>query len=142
LLDVDELPGAADEVIDDAELDSLKAAFEASEWGDRTPVAVEVPFEMTFDGRVVRGRMDAVFCDPGGRYTVVDWKTGKPPTGADAAAKAVQLAVYRLAWAALQGIEVADLDTVGAAFYYVGADVTVSPADLLTAEQLRTLING
>ncbi|HEY2041445.1 MAG TPA: UvrD-helicase domain-containing protein [Jatrophihabitans sp.] len=142
LLDVDELPGAADEVIDDAELESLKAAFEVSEWADRTPVAVEVPFEMTFGGRVVRGRMDAVFCDPDGRYTVVDWKTGKPPTGTDAASKAVQLAVYRLAWAALRGIDGAALDSVGAAFYYVGADVTVSPADLLSSEELRMLING
>ena len=142
LLDVDELPGAADEIIDDAELDSLKAAFEASSWADKTPIAVEVPFEMTFDGTVVRGRMDAVFADPDGRFTVVDWKTGKPPTGRDATDKAVQLAIYRLAWAALHGIDDADLESVGAAFYYVGADVTVAPEDLLSAEQLRSLITG
>jgi DNA helicase-2/ATP-dependent DNA helicase PcrA len=142
LLDIDELPGAADDVIDDAELEGLKAAFEASTWADKTPVAVEVPFEMTFEGTVVRGRMDAVFADADGRFTVIDWKTGKPPTGRDALAKSVQLAIYRLAWAALQGIEESGLDSIGAAFYYVGADETVAPADLLTAEHLRRLING
>jgi DNA helicase-2/ATP-dependent DNA helicase PcrA len=142
LLDIDELPGAVDEIIDDADLDALKAAFEASAWADQTPFAVEVPFEMSFGGRVVRGRMDAVFRDASGRYTVIDWKTGKPPVGADADAKAVQLALYRLAWAHLQGLEDADLDQVSAAFYYVGADATVAPADLLSAEQLRLLING
>lgn len=59
------------------------------------PLAVEVPFEMaletTTDGTpptaeghgatVVRGRIDAVFADPDGGVTVVDWKTGELPTG-------------------------------------------------------------
>ncbi|MDQ1732904.1 MAG: ATP-dependent helicase UvrD/PcrA [Pseudonocardiales bacterium] len=142
LLDIDELPGAVDEVIDDRELERLKAVFEASEWAARTPVAVEVPFEMTFGARVVRGRMDAVFAEPGGRYTVVDWKTGQPPRGSDAAAKAVQLALYRLAWARLNGISDAEIHRVGAAFHYVPAGLTVAPADLLGAEQLRALLEG
>jgi DNA helicase-2/ATP-dependent DNA helicase PcrA len=135
LLDIDEIPGAVDEVIDDSELAALKANFEASEWADRTPVAVEVPFEMTFGATVVRGRMDAVFENSPGHYTVVDWKTGSPATGADAEAKAVQLAIYRLAWAALKGISE---KRIGA----VGASVTLAPANLLTAAQLRELITG
>jgi len=142
LLDIDELPGAADELIDDAELDAMKAKFLASAWADRTPVAVEVAFEMTFDATVVRGRMDAVFQEVEGRYTVVDWKTGKPPLGADAEAKSIQLAIYRLAWAGLIGIDDADLARVGAAFHYVGANETVAPANLLNANQLRELISG
>ncbi|HEX8306159.1 MAG TPA: ATP-dependent DNA helicase [Jatrophihabitans sp.] len=142
LLDIDDLPGAVDELADAGELEALKAAFERSSWADRTPIAVEVGFEMSFGARVVRGRMDAVFCDPDGRYTVVDWKTGRPPTGADAEAKAVQLALYRLAWAAIRGIPDSELGSVGAAFYYVGADRTVAPANLLDAGQLRELING
>jgi DNA helicase-2/ATP-dependent DNA helicase PcrA len=142
LLDIDEIPGAVDEVIDDAELAALKQSFETSAWADKTPVAVEVPFEMTFGATVVRGRMDAVFQDDGGRYTVVDWKTGAPPKGADAESKSVQLAIYRLAWAALRGIDEKRIDTVGAAFYYVGADVTLAPANLRTAAQLRELITG
>ena len=45
--------------------------------------------------------MDAVFRDPDGRYVVVDWKTGRLPDDGRAPALAVQLAAYRLAWAAL-----------------------------------------
>jgi ATP-dependent DNA helicase UvrD/PcrA len=142
LLDIEDLPGAVDELADAAELEALKAAFERSSWADRTPIAVEVGFEMSFGARVVRGRMDAVFQDSDGRYTVVDWKTGRPPTGADAEAKAVQLALYRLAWADTRGIPDTELDSVGAAFYYVGAGRTVAPANLLDARQLRELING
>ena len=84
------------------------------------PVAgeVEVPFETLIGDRLVRGRIDAVFADaPGGGYDVVDWKTGRPPASADEErAVAVQLAAYRLAWAALAGVPV---DEVRAAFYYV-----------------------
>jgi DNA helicase-2/ATP-dependent DNA helicase PcrA len=146
LLDVDDLPGAADEAAADADVAALRAAFEASSWADRTPVEVEVPFEMAIDGTVVRGRMDAVFAEPPsapsggpGGFTVVDWKTGARPTGADADAAAVQLAAYRLAWAALCG---ADLASIGAAFHYVRSDETVSPVDLLDADGLRRLVTG
>ena len=142
LLDIDDLPGAVDELADESELEALKAAFERSSWADRTPIAVEVGFEMSFGARVVRGRMDAVFCDPDGRFTVVDWKTGRPPTGAEAEAKAVQLALYRLAWAAIRGIPDTELDSVGAAFHYVATGRTVAPANLLDARQLRELVNG
>ncbi len=50
LLDVDQLPGAADETAEDRELDELRAAFERSEWAARTPAHVEVPFEMALEG--------------------------------------------------------------------------------------------
>ncbi|MHA3701935.1 UvrD-helicase domain-containing protein [Jatrophihabitans sp. YIM 134969] len=149
LLDVDELPGAADESVTTSgatELAALRAAFEASAWADREPHAVEVPFEMLVGGRVVRGRMDAVFLEPDAtgagsndRWLVVDWKTGPPPSGEGAAAAAVQLAAYRLAWADLQGVPV---ERVDAAFHHVLADVTVRPADLLDADQLHALLAG
>ncbi|HEU5271037.1 MAG TPA: UvrD-helicase domain-containing protein, partial [Jatrophihabitans sp.] len=142
LLDIEDLPGAADELTDAAELAELKQAFERSPWADRTPIAVEVGFEMSLGGRVIRGRMDAVFAEPDGGYTVVDWKTGRPPTGRRAEVQAVQLALYRLAWAALRGLPDSEIGRVGAAFHYVGAGVTVSPANLLDADQLRQLINS
>ena len=138
LLDVDDLPGAADETADDADVAALRAAFEASDWADRTPVEIEVPFEMAVETTVVRGRMDAVFAEPDG-FTIVDWKTGATPRGADADAAAVQLAAYRLAWAALSG---APLDAIGAAFHYVRSGETVTPVDLLDADGLRRLIAG
>src|SRR4029078_11531503 len=114
LLDVDELPGAADESADDADFAELRRAFEASPWAERTPDEVEVPFDMTIGPVLVRGRMDAVFGDADGGWTVVDWKPGTRPGGADADAAAVQLAAYRLAWARLQGIEDARVGEVRA----------------------------
>ncbi len=143
LIDADELPGAADDLAAGAaepELAELQARFEAGEWASRWPVEVEVPFETKVGDRLVRGRIDAVFADaPDGGYDVVDWKTGRQPgTRAEKRAVAVQLAAYRLAWAALAGVA---LSQVRAAFYYVRDDVTVRPADLLDAAGLAALID-
>jgi DNA helicase-2/ATP-dependent DNA helicase PcrA len=122
----------------DSSLIELKARFEAGEWGGRWPHEVEVPFDTQIGDRQIRGRIDAVFADPGGGYDVVDWKTGQPPRGAaERDAVAVQLAAYRLAWSALAGVP---LDQVRAAFYYVRHDRTVRPADLLDADGLKELI--
>ena len=144
LLDVDQLPGAADEGVDDAEFEELRSAFEASVWAQRTPFDVEVPFEMTVAGRVLRGRMDAVFRDPdlADGWVVVDWKTGSKPSGAAAKAAAIQLAAYRLAWARLSGIAPGELGRVRAAFHYVRSNETVEPAALLDADGLRALVSG
>ena len=141
LLGPDELPGAADDGAGgDEDLEELRRLFEASEWGPRVPLDVEVPFETVIGDRLIRGRMDAVFHDPvEDRYDVVDWKTGRPPRSArERDAVAVQLAAYRVAWADLTG---APLDRVGAAFHYVRAGLTVRPADLLDAAGLAALLH-
>jgi len=138
LLDPDDLPGAADDgAAADADLTALQDAFRSSAWWGRLPSEIEVPFEMAVEGVLVRGRMDAVFAEADGGWDVVDWKTGRPPSGLDAEAAAVQLAVYRLAWHQLTG---APLDRVRAAFFYVRSGETVRPADLLDAEGLRALV--
>ncbi|MGB8505281.1 RecB family exonuclease, partial [Mycobacterium sp.] len=139
LFDLDDLPGAVDAAQADTDrLAGLQQAFTASPWASRTPVDVEVPFEMTVGEVVVRGRIDAVFADPGGGATVVDWKTGEPPSTADELAHAaVQLAVYRLAWAALTGCPEAK---VRAAFHYVRTGRTVSPKTLPGADDLAALL--
>jgi DNA helicase-2/ATP-dependent DNA helicase PcrA len=123
----------------DVALAQLREKFEAGEWADRWPREVEVPFDTLIGDRQVRGRIDAVFADADGGFDVVDWKTGQPPrTQAEKDAVAVQLAAYRLAWAALAGIP---LDRVRAAFYYVRHDLTVRPADLLNEAGLKALID-
>jgi DNA helicase-2/ATP-dependent DNA helicase PcrA len=140
LLDIDELPGSADaEPVSAEDLTDLQDAFLASEWADRSPAEVEVPFETDIGGITVRGRMDAVFADPDGGWTVVDWKTGALPADERAPALAVQLAAYRLAWSALSGADLAD---VHAAFHYVAAGSTVRPVDLLDADGLRALLGA
>jgi DNA helicase-2/ATP-dependent DNA helicase PcrA len=142
LIDPGDLLGAADSDVEpdgDQALAELRERFEAGEWADRWPFEVEVPFETLIGDRLVRGRIDAVFADaPDGRFDVVDWKTGRRPASPDERrAVAVQLAAYRLAWAALAGVPVAD---VRAAFYYVSDDVTVRPSDLLDEAGLAALV--
>lgn len=138
LLEIDDLPGAADTgAAEDTELDSLQEAFERSGWAQRTPDEVEVPFSTDVDGIVVQGRMDAVFADPDGGWTVVDWKTGAVPDSADLTALSVQLAAYRLAWASLSGTP---LEKVRAAFHYVRDNRTLHPVDLLDTEGLKALL--
>jgi DNA helicase-2/ATP-dependent DNA helicase PcrA len=134
----DDADGAAAAASGD--LSQLRAQFEHGEWAERWPSAVEVPFETLIGDRLIRGRMDADFADsPQGGYDVVDWKTGRPPAGdAERHAVSVQLAAYRLAWAALTGVPVTQ---VRAAFYYVAHDVTVRPTDLLDEAGLAALIN-
>ncbi len=129
LFDPVDMPGAsdADLVVSDVELRELKERFERSEWAQRSLVAQEVPFVVSVDGTPVRGRIDAVFARDDGDWDVVDWKTGKPPHGERAERAAVQLAVYRHAWARLNSV---DPSRVHVAFYYVGANQTVRPESL------------
>jgi DNA helicase-2/ATP-dependent DNA helicase PcrA len=138
LIELDELPGAADAgAAPDTELAALQDAFLASAWAARSPHEVEVPFETVIDGVGLRGRMDAVFADPDGGWTVLDWKTGAVPDPAHLPAVGVQLAAYRLAWAELSGTP---LERVRAAFHYVRHDRTLRPVDLLDADGLRDLL--
>jgi DNA helicase II / ATP-dependent DNA helicase PcrA len=143
LFDLDDLPGAADADVAEADAERLKElqdAFTASPWAARTPVDVEVPFEIAIGDTVVRGRIDAVFAEADGDATVVDWKTGQPPDTPEARRQAaIQLAVYRLAWAALQGCSPSN---VQAAFHYVGAGLTVRPETLPGREDLAALLRA
>jgi DNA helicase-2/ATP-dependent DNA helicase PcrA len=143
LIDPSDLLGAADDPADDddaVDLALLREKFEDGDWGDRWPAEVEVPFETRIAGRIIGGRIDAVFGEPGGGFDVVDWKTGEPPgTDEDYRAAAVQLAAYRVAWSRLSG---APLGQVRAAFYYVRHDLTLRPADLLDQAGLAALIEG
>jgi DNA helicase-2/ATP-dependent DNA helicase PcrA len=140
LLDLDELPGSADaEAAADSDLEALQEAFLASDWAQRSPADVEVSFTCDVDGMTLRGRLDAVFADADGGWTVVDWKTGAVPSEEELPALSVQLAAYRLAWASLCGVPVSE---VRAAFHYVRSDVTLRPVDLMDAPALRELLRG
>lgn len=133
LLDPDELPGRGDLGIEDEDdLRELVARFESGPFADRVPHAVEASFSLVLAGQVVRGRMDAVYAEPDGRWLVVDWKTSNHQD-----ADPLQLALYRLAWADLVG---APLDRVSAAFHYVRSGETVVPDDLHDRATLEALV--
>ena len=140
LLDVRDLPGAGDgSAGEDAEFDELRRQFLNSSWANRVPTEIEVPFTARIAGLGVRGRIDAVFADPDGGITVVDWKTGRPPPAARRAAVGVQLACYRIAIAQLTGLA---LPRVRAAFHYVPTGTTVAPVDLLDESGIGELITA
>ncbi|MFF5785145.1 UvrD-helicase domain-containing protein [Streptomyces sp. NPDC012693] len=136
----EELPGGEDfagepEIVDERDLDELKEAFARTPYAHRTPYRVEVPVHLSLAGRVVRGRIDAVYRDPGtGAYEIVDWKTSRVRT-----ADPLQLAIYRLAWAEQHGLPPED---VAAAFVYVRTGEVARPARLPGRAELETLLLG
>ncbi|MFE9248094.1 UvrD-helicase domain-containing protein [Streptomyces sp. NPDC007088] len=126
----------ADGITDEYDLAGLKEAFERTPYARRTPYRVEVPFQMSLAGRVVRGRIDAVFKDgegAGATYEIVDWKTGRDERGADP----LQLAVYRLAWAERLGV---DPGKVTATFLFVRTGRAVRPGGLPGRPELERLL--
>ena len=125
---------------DELPLEELKTKWLASDWAKRDPApgGIEVPFETVLGGVLLRGRIDAVYA-ANGRYEVVDWKTGKAKSGDDLAAAAIQLAMYRLAYSKLFNVP---LENISAAFHYVGSNETVRPADLLSEDQLISIVTG
>ncbi len=122
-----------DQLEPDQTLEDLKVKWLESPWATRQPYAVEVPFETVIAGVLVRGRIDAIYKD-GDAFEVIDWKTGSKKLGESST---IQLAIYRLAWAKLQGI---DLSLVKAAFHYVPIGVTDGPANLLDDSGLTALL--
>ena len=134
LFDVDDLPGRGDVGIeDDADLKEVIASFESGPFATRTPHRVEAPFALVLAGQVVRGRIDAVYTDGDG-YLLVDWKTSQRAT-----ADPLQLAIYRLAWAELHGIE---LERVRAAFFYVRTGELVEPDLLPERAELERIVSA
>ncbi|WP_327343639.1 ATP-dependent DNA helicase [Streptomyces europaeiscabiei] len=136
MLEPEELPGSDAEIADELDLEALKEAFERTPYAHRTPHRVEEPFQLGIAGRVVRGRIDAVYRESDGdgktTYEIVDWKTSRTRT-----ADPLQLAIYRLAWAEQQGVP---LESVGAAFLYVRTGDVVRPEGLPGRDALERLL--
>ena len=126
----------ADDFVDEARLDELKATFEASPWAARKPVDVEREIHLPFDGRIIICKIDAVYSLPNDRFEIVDWKTGKAPRdAADLEDKQLQLALYRLAYARWKGIDPVRIDAV---FYYVADDRVIKPEHVYDESELLT----
>ncbi|MCC8337742.1 ATP-dependent helicase [Streptomyces sp. R1] len=135
LLEPEELPGGDAEIADEQDLEFLKDAFERTEYARRTPFRVEAPFQLSLAGRVVRGRIDAVYKEGDGEsatYEIVDWKTNRAAT-----ADPLQLALYRIAWAEQQGVPPT---SVTAAFLYVRTGEVVRPEGLPDRTALEKLL--
>lgn len=139
-------PGHAGSALVDgsaARFAKLQATFEASEWGQRRPSAVELELHLPLDEHVFVCKLDAVYeLDPaselgrqGLRYQVVDWKTGRAPQGErELELRQTQLALYRLAYANWAGVPPEQIDAV---FYYVEDDRQIRPERLYDEAELR-----
>jgi DNA helicase-2/ATP-dependent DNA helicase PcrA len=141
LVDLDDLPDRADSgARDEQELRELCEAFAAGRYGSTVPYAIEAPFSIWIAGRLVRGRIDAVYQQSEAaaphevRFQVVDWKTGRSD-----AADPLQLAVYRLAWAEAHELPVEQIDAI---FYHVRSDEIVRPSALPDRHVIETILSG
>ncbi|MGW5422750.1 UvrD-helicase domain-containing protein [Streptomyces sp. NPDC003943] len=140
MLGPDELPGGEEfagepEILDERDLEALKEAFDRTPYARRVPYKVEIPVHLSLAGRVVRGRIDAVYRDAEtGTYEIVDWKTSRLRNAAP-----LQLAIYRLAWAEQHGL---DPEEVAAAFVYVRTGEVVRPRRLPGRAELEAILRG
>ncbi|WP_082763641.1 ATP-dependent DNA helicase [Frondihabitans sp. PAMC 28766] len=130
------VPGAPVDPDDARRLAELQATFERSEWAALEAVDVELEIHLPLGARTVICKIDAVF-ERDGRYQVVDWKTGKAPSGADdLALKQLQLALYREAYAQYRGLDPALIDAV---FYFVADDALLRPESVSDRAELERL---
>lgn len=124
------------------ELENLKANFEKSRWANQTAKDIEVEIQVTFGQNTFICKIDAVFeVDPadselaGKKIEIVDWKTGKPPATQDEEdERALQLGLYRMAYAEHFGVSEED---IAVCLYYVADDLVVRPKNVLTGDQLK-----
>ncbi|MFK5256278.1 UvrD-helicase domain-containing protein [Propionibacterium freudenreichii] len=129
----DELPARMD-ASSQRRLEILQRRFEEGPYADLTPYRVEAPFILVLGSRQVRGRIDAVYRLPGSgphRFQVVDWKTFDGP------ADPLQLALYRLAWADVSGVEPDEVDAV---FCHVMSGRVERPTGLPGRDELTRLV--
>jgi DNA helicase-2/ATP-dependent DNA helicase PcrA len=126
------------ESLESEDIQTLKANFEASRWARLEPLEVEREIQLTIGGNTFICKLDAVFATADG-VEIVDWKTGKKPKDADdESLKALQLALYRLAYSRFSGLP---LEKIEASFYFVADDSEVKPSRLLNEEELIELWN-
>ena len=137
---LDDMDGGDDGVpTTQPELDSLKDAFMKSEWAGKTAGEVESGFIQNLGGYYIRGRMDAVFeSEKNGtpEWFIVDWKTGKKPTGQNMKRAEIQLAMYKEALRRQLVAKGIRDPKIRAAFHYVRTNETYEPADLPSPDEL------
>jgi DNA helicase-2/ATP-dependent DNA helicase PcrA len=111
----------------------LRANFENSRFASLEPEFIEQSIEFELAGFVVVCKIDAVF-HANGEFQVVDWKSGSSPKSKDdLEARAIQLALYRLAFAKWKGI---GIDRVQASFFFAADGKEVVPAQLPSESEL------
>ena len=101
---------------------ALMRYFRRFETEESEPVWFERPFSFRLGPHLVSGRVDRVDRLPDGSYELIDYKTGRPKTGAQLK-EDVQLSLY-----AVGAREAWELDAVHQAYWYVLDDEKVPVA--------------
>lgn len=116
------------------------AVFTNSRFHRITPVLVETPFEITIDGRSLRGKVDAIY-HTDDRWEIVDYKSGRKNT---TDARSVQLMAYAVAAAegALGADPPEEMDLTFAYFGSVPATEVTERVDHRWIESASTTIGG
>lgn len=134
LANSDEIDVAEIESAEDATtktMEELRELFENSRFATMKPFSIEGEIQVTIKGNTFICKLDAVFETETG-YEIVDWKTGKPPVGEqEIAERALQLALYRMAFARLYQIDPTKIEVC---LYYVAEDLEIKP-ELVPSEQ-------
>lgn len=97
--------------------------FENSRFASLNPYLVEQSIEFALGGTIVVCKLDAVY-QIDGEYQVVDWKSGKMPTGQQLSDKAIQLSLYRIALGRSLGVP---LERIRASFFYAASAEELEP---------------
>lgn len=90
-------------VVSSGRLQRWQQNFEQSPWFLLRPYAVEQPFTLYYQGKQIRGRIDAIYRIDD-VFHIVDWKTGASSHAVGQNKYYAQLALYRLAWAQLHSV--------------------------------------
>lgn len=95
------------------------SSFNSSRFSEERPFLIETPFELTLDGRSLRGKVDAVYGDDS-HWEIVDYKSGNAPDDASGH-RLVQLEAYAVA-ATHGALAAAAPESLDVTFAYFGTD--------------------
>jgi DNA helicase-2/ATP-dependent DNA helicase PcrA len=143
LLEIDDVPDLTAEELagEPGKLHDLRTSFLGSRFADKVPLFAERPFLLSIDGFTIRGRIDAIYGEPDGRWEVVDYKTGRQPDVDDPIAR-LQLDVYALACLDVWGKRAEDI-TLTYLYLAGGAESTHAVDDEAAIRQrLRGWLTG
>lgn len=117
-------------------IEKLDSNFAQSRWAKVEPLQAEIEIQVAIENNIFVCKIDAVFASPDADFDVeiVDWKTGLPPSDdEDLANRSLQLALYRMAYSRLFGIEP---DRISCSLYFVQEQEEVRVTELLSEAQL------
>jgi DNA helicase-2/ATP-dependent DNA helicase PcrA len=115
-------------------------SYTQSRFFQERPLFVETPFEITMDGRTLRGKVDAVYQRPEG-WEIVDYKSGR---SRKSQSQLVQLQAYAIA-AADGALGMPAPDRIDVSFAYFGEDPAGEIRNQATESWLseaKTIVTG